>query len=168
MHRRVRSDRAGVDARPEVVTFTTAPLASSVTLAGRVAATVRFRTHAVSCGPSLRAFPCPLKRDGLLPLAEGYTTVSDAAIGETYVPMRATCATVTPGEALRLSIAGACFPAFPINPGNGARPCDSRTIDARPIANRNSARSRLEPYCICPSSKAGFEWCATGCCALTA
>ena len=39
--------------------------------------------------------------------------------------MRASCATIAAGERLRLSIAAACFPAFPVNGGNGTRPVDA-------------------------------------------
>jgi putative CocE/NonD family hydrolase len=126
-------DRAAIDARPEVLTFTAAPAAAAFTLAGRVAATVAFQTKSASVD-----LHCVLSRvtvEGrVLPLAEGYATVEDASVGDVHIPMRATCVTISPGEALRLSIAGACFPAFPVNSGTGARPCDSDLIDARPIA----------------------------------
>ncbi len=115
-----------------MLTFTTAPVAAALTLAGRVAATVAFRTESASLD-----LHCVLSRvtvEGrVLPLAEGYATVADASAGAVTIPMRATCVTIRPGEALRLSIAGACFPAFPVNPGTGVRPCDSGLVDARPI-----------------------------------
>jgi len=47
--------------------------------------------------------------------------------------MRATCASIEPGEALRLSIAAACFPAYPVNPGNGLDPVDASLDEARII-----------------------------------
>ena len=126
-------DRAAVDARPDVLIFTMAPAAAAFTLAGRVAATVVFRTESRSLD-----LHCVLSRvttgGQVLPLTEGYANVAGAPAGEVHIPMRATCVTIRPGEALRLSIAGACYPAFPVNPGTGARPCDSPLIDARPIA----------------------------------
>ena len=126
-------DRAGTDARPDVLTFTTAPATAPYTLAGRVAATVAFRTAARSI--DLHAVLSRVTASGqAIPLAEGYTTVPDAAAGRAQIPMRATCVTLQRGEALRLSIAASCYPAFPVNPGSGARPCDSALIEARPIA----------------------------------
>ena len=38
------------------------------------------------------------------------------------------------GEALRLSIAAACFPAYPVNPGSGRDPVDASLDEARIIA----------------------------------
>jgi len=49
------------------------------------------------------------------------------------IPMRATCATITRGECLRLSIAGASFPAYPVNPGSGQNPTAACASDARII-----------------------------------
>jgi predicted acyl esterase len=36
-----------------------------------------------------------------------------------------------PGERLRLSIAGACFPAYPVNPGTGKSPTAASIAEAR-------------------------------------
>ena len=47
--------------------------------------------------------------------------------------MRATCAAIAPGEALRLSIAAACFPAYPVNPGTGCDPADASMDEAQII-----------------------------------
>ena len=127
------TDRAGIDARPDVLTYTAAPASVAFTLAGRVAATVAFATTAASID-----LHCVLSRitatGQAIPLCDGYTTIADASAGSARIPMRATCVTIRPGESLRLSIAAACHPAFPINPGTGARPVDSNLIDARPIA----------------------------------
>jgi predicted acyl esterase len=62
------------------------------------------------------------------PLAEGYGSFGNQP-DPVMLPMRATCATIRPGESLRLSIAAACFPAFPVNPGNGVRPWDATLPD---------------------------------------
>jgi len=66
-------------------------------------------------------------------LTQGYRRVVpgtrlDRAI---EIPMRATCASIAPGEALRLSIAAACFPAYPVNPGSGRDPVDASLDEAR-------------------------------------
>jgi predicted acyl esterase len=73
--------------------------------------------------------------------AEGYRRVT--APGPVEIPMRATCLTLQPGERLRLSIAGAAFPAFPINPGTGQDPTRARTVDARIVTLRVRHGSRL-------------------------
>jgi predicted acyl esterase len=65
-------------------------------------------------------------------IASGYRRVqAAAAAGAIAVPMRATCVTLGPGEALRLSLAGAAFPAYPVNPGTGGDPTTARRADLR-------------------------------------
>jgi len=115
-------DRAAVEGRPDVLTFTTAPLTEPLALAGDVIAELHVSTEAADFDVA-----CVLSRvlpDGRsFELASGYRRVSAGTARERIaVPMRATCATLAPGDALRLSIAGAAFPAYPVNPGSGADP----------------------------------------------
>ena len=56
--------------------------------------------------------------------------VCDAPVTSLTVRLAATCATLMPGEALRLSIAGAAFPAYALNPGTGACPKTASTASA--------------------------------------
>jgi predicted acyl esterase len=53
--------------------------------------------------------------------------------GSRRIEMRATAATVPAGYAIRLSIAGASFPAFPVNPGTGASSWHARAEDESAI-----------------------------------
>ncbi len=126
-------DRAVIDARPDVLTFTTAPLGESLTLAGDASALLVIRCDAPSFD-----LACVLSRvvasGASFQLAEGYVSVPLGAPRDPVrVPLRATCATLAPGERLRLSIAGASFPAHPVNPGDGRRGEDAALIEARLI-----------------------------------
>jgi uncharacterized protein len=125
------ADRSAVDARPDVLTFTSERLCDSLMLAGDVGATLSLACDAKSFDVS-----CVLSRvtdDGAaMPLAQGYVRVNDAT-QPVAIPMRATCATIAPGERLRLSIAAACFPAYPVNPGTGDDPTESSRMDAQVI-----------------------------------
>ena len=47
--------------------------------------------------------------------------------------MRAVAVTVPAGHALRLSLAAASFPAFPVNPGTGVSAATARAEDERVI-----------------------------------
>jgi uncharacterized protein len=68
-------------------------------------------------------------------LTQGYLRVADAdAPGPRIVAMRALCATVPTGVALRLSLQPSSFPAFAVNPGTGAGDADARPFDSRIIA----------------------------------
>jgi putative CocE/NonD family hydrolase len=126
-------DRAAVDARPDVLTFTTAPLDTPLALAGNVVAAL----HVTADVPDFD-LACVLARvrpDGRsYELASGYRRVAAPPAGEPVrVALRATCATLEPGDALRLAIAPASFPAYPVNPGDGSDPTTATRAAARVI-----------------------------------
>lgn len=126
-------DRAAIDGRPDVAVYTTPPLSEPLTLAGRVALDLWIEADApcfdVSAVLSVR------RPDGrVLPLTQGHARVEPGdATRPLTIAMRGVCATLAPGSALRLSVAGACFPAYPVNPGTGAEPGETRRVDAQPI-----------------------------------
>lgn len=128
------ADRSAVDARGDVLTFTIAPLAHELRVAGEVAARLWLACDA----PSFDVC-CTLSRvtrsGQVLVLTQGYRHVGGAASRHRAleIPMRATCASIAPGEALRLSIAAACFPAYPVNPGTGRDPTDAAVDEAQII-----------------------------------
>ncbi|MCW2243468.1 CocE/NonD family hydrolase [Azospirillum canadense] len=126
-------DRATVDARPDVATYTTAPVAEPRLLAGRV--TLEVWVEADSPSFDVSAVLSAVLPDGrALPLAQGHARVEP---GDNQRPLtvtlRAVCATLPAGGALRLSLAGASYPAYPVNPGTGAEPGETRLVDAQPI-----------------------------------
>lgn len=126
-------DRAGVDNRTDVLTFTTAPLDDALALFGEVIADL-----AVISDGSAFDLACVLSRidarGAVVQIAEGYRSLLDHNAGDRIaVSLRKTCATLQPGERLRLSIAAAAFPAYPVNPGTGRRPVDALRSEARLI-----------------------------------
>jgi putative CocE/NonD family hydrolase len=127
------ADRSAVDTRADVITFTTQPLEREVRLAGDVAALLWLACDA----PSFDVC-CTLSRvtraGQILTLTHGYRHVGVGPPLEQAItiPMRATCANLASGEALRLSIAAACFPAYPVNHGTGG-PIEAALEDARVI-----------------------------------
>jgi uncharacterized protein len=129
------AERSMIDARPDVLTFTSEPLVEPMAIAGDIAADLWLVADAPSFDIS-----CILSRigrnDEAMTLAQGYRSLkTDVSLDQALeIPMRATCATIKPGERLRLSIAGASFPAFPINPGTGQNPTTSTAGQARIIA----------------------------------
>jgi len=127
------ADRSTVDARGDVMTFTSAPFDRGMHLAGDVAA----RLWLTSDSPSIDV-SCVLSRvtrsGTATTLTQGYRHFPNGApAGPATVPMRATCVSLAPGEALRLSLAAAAFPAYPVNPGTGQPPTDARSDEARII-----------------------------------
>ena len=124
-------DRGGLDGRTDVVCYTSAPLTAPLPLAGRVSAEVHVDADAVS--HDLCAVLSQVMPDGrAVTLTQGYLRVADAkAAGPRIVAMRALCATIPAGAALRLSLQAASFPAFAVNPGTGAGASEARFFDCR-------------------------------------
>jgi putative CocE/NonD family hydrolase len=122
-------DRASVDARADVACFTSTPLQQDLLLAGEV----QLEIHIESPRPSfdISAVLSRMTPDGrVLTLTQGYATITTDMAGTPFVlSLRAICATIQKGDALRLSIAGAAFPAFPVNPGTGTHPAHAHVIE---------------------------------------
>jgi len=128
------ADRSAIDSRPDVLTFTSEAMLNGMTLAGDVTAELWLTADAPSFDVS-----CVLSRvdtDGrAMPLAQGYRLVESGTslAAPIAIPLRATCAAIKRHERLRLSIAGACFPAYPVNPGTGKNPASAPASEARTI-----------------------------------
>ena len=124
-------DRGALDDRGDVAVYTSAPLDRDLGITGAVWAELWVEADRPSYD-----LACSLSRvtpDGrVLTLAQGYRRVDDTEKPVT-VDLRALCAVIPAGDCVRLSIAGAAFPAFPINPGTGARHWYARRLDQRTI-----------------------------------
>ena len=126
-------DRSGVDGRTDVLTFTTEARASAITIAGGVKARLFLDSDASSFDVS--AVVSRVTAAGqVFPLTEAFRRLS-AHHPEQAVLLECpgTCVTLQPGEALRLSVAAASFPAYGINPGSGAAPASTPVSQAQVI-----------------------------------
>ena len=134
-------DRAGVDDRTDVAVFTSPPLRAPLFLCGRVRAELEASADQPSfdlnvtlsmVDPQGRAWN----------LTQGHARRDEA--GWCEVAMRATCATVPAGHCLRLSVAGACYPGHPVNPGDGSAAADFTMARERIITlSIKTGQSRL-------------------------
>ena len=125
-------DRSDVDNRNDVLTYTSDPFSSPLTLAGDVDLTLAVRSDRPSFDVS--AVLSRVTPEGrAFNLTQGHCRVDVPAPNVVRIGMRPLCATLSAGDALRLSLAGANFPAFAINPGTGAAPAEARLIDNRII-----------------------------------
>lgn len=140
-------ERSAVDARRDVACYTTAPLPQAITLAGSLSARLFVEADAPSFDIAATVSAC--RPDGTVwPLAEGYRRI-DPGVGSLPVTLDLTglCATLAPGDALRISVAAARFPAHPVNPGTGAEAAETRLIDAQTMTVRiHTAPDR--PSCL--------------------
>lgn len=124
------ADRAAIDTRGDILTFTTAPLTAPLVLAGDVSASLYVGSDRVSFDLS-----CVLSRVSVTgqvtALTDGYRCVKQGERRDpVVVPMQSTCVTLAAGECLRLAIAGAAFPAYPVNPGTGQDPTTTPSLHA--------------------------------------
>jgi putative CocE/NonD family hydrolase len=126
-------DRAALDERADIACYTTEPLKTPLLLAGPVRLDLMVEADAPSF--DISAVLAQVEPDGrVLNLTQGYRRVEEGnAIRPVQIGMRAVCVTVPAGSRLRLSLAGACFPAFPVNPGTGAEAAETRLVDCRTI-----------------------------------
>ena len=114
-------DRAAIDDRADVACFTSAPLDAPITICGPLQADLFVACDRTSFDISATlAMVDPAGRSWNI--TQGHASFGDGTAGLRQIAMRATMATIAPGWSLRLSVAGANFPAFPVNPGTGQSP----------------------------------------------
>jgi len=126
-------DRAALDERADIACYTTEPLKTPLRLTGPVRLDLMVEADAPSF--DISAVLARVGPDGkVFNLTQGYRRVEEGADSRPLgIGMRAVCVTIPAGDRLRLSLAGACFPAFPINPGTGAEAAETRLVDCRTI-----------------------------------
>jgi putative CocE/NonD family hydrolase len=126
-----RQDRTGLDVRADIACYTSAPLTEDVLLVGRVDLDLWVEADAASF--DISAVLSEVTPQGrAIVLTQGFRRVTGVPL-PIRVSLRAICATIAAGSALRLSLAGASFPAHPVNPGTAARLTETRAADCQVI-----------------------------------
>ncbi|MBD2424398.1 CocE/NonD family hydrolase [Phormidium sp. FACHB-1136] len=134
-------DRAAIDGRSDVLTYSTPPLTAPLQVAGTPSLTLYLTADAPSV--DISAVLSEVYPDGrVFNLTQGYGRfdLSDlpAPLGSkaphpVTLPLQPTHFTLPQGHALRLSLATAAFPAYPVNSGTGANGNPVPQIDHRLI-----------------------------------
>lgn len=123
-------DRSELDSRSDVLTYTTEPLAADIHFAGDVVVEVWCTADTPS--HDLCAVLSEVRLDGsVYNLTQGYIHVESSQSKPLRVSLQATCARIAKGNALRLSLSAACYPAYPMNPGTGSPLGSDRLMDAQ-------------------------------------
>ncbi len=123
-------DRSSLDCRSDILTYTSAPLESDLHILGEVNLEVYCSSEKPSydlCGVLSTVQP-----DGkVFNFTQGYITIhSDSPdIKAIELPFQSTCMCIAAGNSLRLSLSASCFPAYPVNPGTGKLPHESRLME---------------------------------------
>jgi uncharacterized protein len=125
-------ERSHLDCRSDVLTYTTEPLTADLHLAGDVA--VEIWCTADKPSHDLCAILSEVHPNGnVYNLTQGYLHVESSQSRPLRLTLQATCARIAQGNALRLSLSAACFPAYSMNPGTGKPNGCDRLMDAEII-----------------------------------
>ena len=135
-------ERTAVDARGDVLTYTSAPLTEELRVAGVIEMVGAIAASTPSCdlGAVLSRVMHTATGTKIYNLTQGYRRIDGLAASDDFtktsritLALHPTCFSLQAGESLRLSLSAACFPAYPVNPGTGAQPDSARLIDAQII-----------------------------------
>ena len=124
-------DRSSLDCRSDILTYTSAELAEELHIVGETVVEV----YCIADAPSydLCAVLSVVHPDGkVYNFTQGYIRIDSGEV-PIKIPLQATCMSIHPGNSLRLSLSAACFPAYPVNPGTGKLPKQTRPIESEII-----------------------------------
>lgn len=126
-------ERSHIDCRSDVLTYTSEPLATDLHLAGDVMVEIWCSGDRPSY--DLCAVLSEVHPDArVFNLTQGYVHCRDEIHGgSTKIQLQATCARIAKGNALRLSLSAACFPAYAMNSGTGSVLSSMQLMDAQTI-----------------------------------
>src|SRR5579883_973517 len=122
-------DRASLDCRTDILTYTSEPLTEDLHLAGDIFVLINGAADVPSF--DLCAVLSVVDPDGhVYNFTQGYRRLDpEQAVPPIQVTLQPTCIRIAKGNAIRLSLSAACFPAYPVNAGTGAPPSETRLID---------------------------------------
>jgi putative CocE/NonD family hydrolase len=126
-------DRSSLDCRTDVLTYTSEPLAADLFLTGEVLAHI----YCLADTPSfdLCAVLSEIHPNGnAYSFSQGYRRVNpEQPTSPVQIALQSTAIWIKKGNALRLSLSAACFPAYPVNGGRGTPPGETRLLDQQII-----------------------------------
>ncbi|XGB44084.1 MAG: CocE/NonD family hydrolase [Nodosilinea sp. LVE1205-7] len=114
-------NRAAIDARTDVLTYTTGVLTSSLAMAGAVTLVLYCQSDRPSF--DISAVVSEVDAEGrVLNLTQGYGRVQrthgeGSSPQQLHLELQPSCFVIAAGRSLRLSLAAASFPAYPVNSG---------------------------------------------------
>ncbi|MCU0548847.1 MAG: CocE/NonD family hydrolase [Leptolyngbya sp. Prado105] len=121
-------DRSAIEARSDVVTYTTKRLEADVHLVGESVVELYASSDAESF--DLCAVLSEVNPDGsVMNFSQGYLRSDRSELAAYKIALQPTCIRISQGSAIRLSISGACFPAYAVNAGTGETAKHASAID---------------------------------------
>ncbi|WP_249070284.1 CocE/NonD family hydrolase [Argonema antarcticum] len=146
-------ERGAIDSRTDVLTYTSAPLTEDLHIAGDVSVEI------YCTGDRLSFDLCAVlsevqNNDKVYNFTQGYVRVEpNQETTPLKILLQSTCVRIAKGNQLRLSLSAACFPAYPVNPGTGSLPGETRLIESQIItltvrSGGNFPSQILLPFCM--------------------
>ncbi|AFY99194.1 CocE/NonD family hydrolase [Calothrix sp. PCC 6303] len=126
-------ERSHLDSRSDILTYTTPPLTEDLHLLGEVVVEVYCDADKPSF--DLSAILSEVHSDGrVYNLTQGYLNCENG-LNRTLrrIQLQTTCAKISQGNSLRLSLSAACFPAYAMNSGTGIEISKAKAIDSQII-----------------------------------
>lgn len=122
-------ERSLLDSRSDVLTYTSEPLEADLHLVGEI--TLQLNCTADTPSFDLCAILSEVTSDGaVFNFTQGYTVIKPGQDTQPLtMSLQPTCICLSRGNAIRLSLSAACFPAYPVNSGTGSPPKETRLID---------------------------------------
>jgi len=122
-------ERSGLDCRTDVLTYSSEPLVEDLHLAGDVL--VSIACTAATPSFDLCAVLSEVRSNGsVYNFTQGYIHIRAGQITTPLqIRLQPTCICLAKGNAIRLSLSAACFPAYPVNAGTGLAADETRFID---------------------------------------
>lgn len=143
-------DRAAIDGRSDVLTYTSDPFTQDLSVAGQIEVSLSCQCDRPSFDLSI--ILSEVRPDGTVyNLTQGYRRLATAPNRwQTHlIQLQPTCFTCLPGQALRMSISAANFPAYTVNPGLAIADNHSALIEAQ-ITTISVRCSSPESYLLLP------------------
>ncbi|HEY9670612.1 MAG TPA: CocE/NonD family hydrolase [Waterburya sp.] len=124
-------ERSHIDARSDVLTYTSTPLAEDLHVVGE--GVVEVWCSADQPSHDLCAILSEVHADGrVYNFTQGYLHCLEERHGvPKQIQLQPTCWKIAQGNALRLSVSAACFPAYPMNPGTGSPVASTHLMKAQ-------------------------------------
>nr|WP_265583560.1 CocE/NonD family hydrolase [Synechocystis salina] len=124
-------ERSTIDDRSDVATYTSEPLRESLTICGvpQILLTVASDRPSFDVAVSLSQVTVTGE---VWALSHGYCTSLEQQ-GTLAIFLQAICVTLSVGDRLRISLAGASFPAYGVNPGTGQEAVFANLVDQQII-----------------------------------
>jgi len=124
-------ERSLLDCRTDIVTYTSEPLTTDLRLLG--SPMLEIQAQADSDSFDLCAILSRMTADGkVYNISQGYCRI-DQSKAIVNLSLQATCIKISKGDRLRLSLSGACFPAYNVNAGAGKALAEAQLLEQQVI-----------------------------------